>query len=189
MGRNWMEHEGLGLFRVRRKSSREWLEGYYVRVSETAGSNIPAVCHYIIFQKTDGSGRMCRAEAAPDTLCRCTGVRDRNSRLIFEHDVVRRKIWGEEAIEEVIWSDIGLTGFFLEVLDKNKTGVSHSYLISRGGFDDERNVNTDKVIRNIFGRPKALKHHLTRERIDQILAGSERDFECPLNWCNPNQSV
>ena len=154
MGRDRMENEGLGLFRARRKDSRKCLEGYYVRVSETAGSNTPAVRHYIIFQKTDGSGRMCRAEADPGTLCRCTGVRDKNSRLIFEHDIVRRKIWGEDVIGEVVWSDIGLTGFFLEVADKDKKDVSHSYPISRGGLDDDgRNVNTDEVIGNIFDCP------------------------------------
>ena len=158
MGRNRIENEGLGLFHARRKNSREWLEGYYIRTLGTAADGIPAVRHFIIFQKTDGSGRMCRAEADPGTLCRCTGVRDKNHRLIFEHDVVRRKIWGEDVIGEVIWSDIGLTGFFLEVADKDKKGVSHSYPISRGEFDDdERNVNTDEVVRNIFGRPKVLK--------------------------------
>ena len=153
MGRIWIENEGLGLFRARRKNSRKWLEGYYVRVLETAGYHSPAFCHYIIFQETD-SGRVCRAEISPDTLCRCTGVRDKNSRLIFEHDIVRREIWDEEAIGEVVWSDIGLTGFFLEVADKNKKGVSHSYPISRGRFDDDEwNVNTDEVIGNVFDCP------------------------------------
>ena len=154
VGRDRIENEGLGLFRARRKDSREWLEGYYVRILEMAGSNIPAVRHYIIFQKTDCSGRMCRAEADPGTLCRCTGVRDKNSRLVFEHDVVRREIWGEDVIGEVVWSDIGLTGFFLEAADKEQRGVTHSYPISRGGFDDdERNVNVDEVIGNIFDCP------------------------------------
>ncbi len=153
MGRIWIENEGLGLFRARRKNSRKWLEGYYVRVSETAGYHSPAFCHYIIFQEAD-SGRVCRAEISPDTLCRCTGVRDKNRRLIFEHDIVRREIWDEEAIGEVIWSDIGLTGFFLEAADKNQKGVFHSYPIGRGGFDDdERNVNTDEVIGNTFDCP------------------------------------
>ena len=119
MGRNRIENEGLGLFRARRKNSWKWLEGYYVRTLVTAAGGIPAVRHFIIFQKTDGSCRMCRAEADPSTLCRCTGVQDKNRRLVFEHDVVRRKIWGEDVIGEVIWSDIGLTGFFLEVMDKN----------------------------------------------------------------------
>ena len=86
MGRIWIENKGLGLFRTRRKNSRKWLEGYYVRVLETAGYHSPAFCHYIIFQETD-SGRVCRAEISPDALCRCTGVRDKNNRLIFEHDI------------------------------------------------------------------------------------------------------
>ena len=153
MGRIWIEDKGLGLFRARRKNSQKWLEGYYVRVLETAGYHSPAFCHYIIFQEAD-SGRVCRAEISPDTLCRCTGVRDKNSRLIFEHDIVRREIWGEDVIGEVVWSDLGLTGFFLEAADKEQRGVTHSYSISRGEFDDEgRNVNTDEVIGNIFDCP------------------------------------
>lgn len=102
-----MKSEGFGLLRAKRKNSRKWLEGYYVRALETAGNNgVPAVRHYIIFQKANGSGRVCRAEINPDTLCRCTGIRDKNLRLIFE---------------------------------------------------DERNVNTDEIIGNIFDRPKMLK--------------------------------
>ena len=150
-----MKSEGFGLLRAKRKNSRKWLEGYYVRALETAGNNgVPAVRHYIIFQKANGSGRVCRAEINPDTLCRCTGIRDKNLRLIFEHDIVRHKIWNEEAIGEVVWSDIGLTGFFLKAADKDQKGVSHSYPISRGGFDDdERNFNTDEVIGNVFDCP------------------------------------
>ena len=72
MGRKRIENEGLGLFRARRKNSREWLEGYYIRTLGTAADGTPAVRHYIISQKTDGSGRMCRAEADSGTLCRCT---------------------------------------------------------------------------------------------------------------------
>ena len=140
-------------FRARRKNSQKWLEGYYVRVLETAGYHSPAFCHYIIFQETD-SGRVCRAEISPDTLCRCTGVRDKNNRLIFEHDIVRREIWNKDMIGEVVWSDIGLTGFFLEAVDKNRKGVSHSFPISRGSFDDDEwNANTDEVIGNIFDCP------------------------------------
>ena len=153
MGRIWIENKGLGLFRARRKNSRKWLEGYYVRVLDTAGYHSPAFCHYIIFQETD-SGRVCRAEISPDTLCRCTGVRDKNNRLIFEHDIVRREIWNKDVIGEVVWSDIGLTGFFLEAVDKNQKGVSHSFPISRGSFDDDEwNANTDEVIGNIFDCP------------------------------------
>ena len=153
MGRIWIENKGLGLFRARRKNSQKWLEGYYVRVLETAGYHSPAFCHYIIFQETD-SGRVCRAEISPDTLCRCTGVRDKNNRLIFEHDIVRREIWNKDVIGEVVWSDIGLTGFFLEAVDKNQKGVSHSFPISRGSFDDDEwNANTDEVIGNIFDCP------------------------------------
>ena len=154
MSGKMMKNEGLGLFKAKKKNSRKWLEGYYVRILETAGHGSPAFCHYIIFQKANGLGRMCRAEVDHGALCRCTGIRDKNRRLIFEHDIVRRKIWDEDVIGKVVWSDIGLTGFFLEVMDKNKKGVSHSYPISRGEFDDdERNINTDEVTGNVFDCP------------------------------------
>lgn len=107
MGRNWMENEGLGLFRARRKNSRKWLEGYYVRVLETAGNGIPAVRHYIIFQKADGSGRMCRTEADPGMLCRCTDVRDKNRSEPF------LKKWTKIIHEKLNGSSLAeTTGFF-----------------------------------------------------------------------------
>lgn len=158
MGGKMMKNEGLGLFKAKKKNSRKWLEGYYARVTETAGYGIPAVRHYIIFQKAYGLGRIHRAEIDPDTLCRCTGIRDKNRRLIFEHDVVWREICGKDVVGEVIWSDIGLTGFFLEAADEAREGITHSCPISRGRFDDdERNINHDKIIGNIFDRPKTLK--------------------------------
>ena len=52
-----------------------------------------------------------------------------------------------------------MSGFFLEVTDKGRKSITHSYPISRGEFDDdERNVNTDEIIGNIFDRPKMLKY-------------------------------
>ena len=85
MGGKIMKNEGLGLFKARKKNGRKWLEGYYAMVRQTAGYGIPVVRHYIIFQKAHGMGRICRVEIDPCTLCRCTGVRDKNHRLIFEH--------------------------------------------------------------------------------------------------------
>ena len=149
-----MKSEGLGLFRARKKNNGEWLEGYYCRALETAEHG-SAVYHFIIFQRTDGSGRMHVEPINPETLCRCTGVRDRNGRLIFENDFVRREIGGEGMIGTVVWSDTGLTGFFLKVFDsRHNDCIYQSYPISRALADENgKSGSDDTVIGNIFDFP------------------------------------
>ena len=149
-----MKSEGLGLFRARKKNNGEWLEGYYCRALETAEHG-SAVYHFIIFQKADGSGRVHVEPVNPDTLCRCTGVRDRNGRLIFENDFVQREIGGESMTGTVVWSDIGLTGFFLRVLDIGQSDcIYQNYPISRASSaNDGKSGNDDVVIGIIFYFP------------------------------------
>ena len=96
MGRNRIENEGLGLFRARRKNSRKWLEGYYIRTLETAADGTPAVRHFIIFQKTDGSGQMRRAEAGSGTLCRCIEVVHKNLKDAFYSHLFNRDEFDNE---------------------------------------------------------------------------------------------
>lgn len=52
--------------------------------------------HGYISNSTDGkrwyinnsSGRPFAYEVYPDTICQCTGLRDKNGKLIFEHDIL-----------------------------------------------------------------------------------------------------
>ncbi len=76
-----------------------WYEGYYYRCDDTTycfkedyDGHPEITHHYILFdQMTDWGlpNQHMRADINPDTLCQCTGIRDSNHRMIWEHDIVR----------------------------------------------------------------------------------------------------
>lgn len=76
-----------------------------------------------------------------ETVCQCIGVPDKNRKLIFEKDIVRRERFGEFIIGEVVWFDIGFCGFHL------KCGNSYFSM----GKDEDTGISAiDEVIGNIF---------------------------------------
>ena len=84
----------------------------------------------------------------PETVCQCTGVPDRNRKLIFERDIVRRERFGEFIIGEIVWIDIGFCGFYL------KCGNS----FFPAGKDEDIGISRcDEVIGNIFDDPELLE--------------------------------
>ncbi len=72
----------MGLFRGKRTDNGEWVTGYYCRAFRWTGDNYPqpaiqeADC--FMFRLID-----------PNTVGECTGLRDRDGRLIFEGDILR----------------------------------------------------------------------------------------------------
>ena len=91
-----------------------------------------------------------------DTVGQYTGIKDIHGREIFEGDIVQRDIFGSKVIGEIVWMDIGGTGFYLMVKEESKSSFYH---IGRGRSDDDGDDEercNDIVLGNIHDNPELL---------------------------------
>ena len=70
--------------KAKRKDNGKWVCGYYVMKEDVI---FKTKLHYILRQ-LEGDSLASWYPIDSDTLCRCTGVKDKNGNMIFEHDVV-----------------------------------------------------------------------------------------------------
>ena len=86
------------LFRAKRIDNGEWVEGYYVLID---------VYHYIYTGNLYNGGLYVVAEFEIDidTLCPCTGLKDKNGKLIWENDVVKATVRQNSLCQSYTYSD------------------------------------------------------------------------------------
>lgn len=82
-------------------------------------------------------------EVRPDTICQCTGLKDENGNLIWEHDIVNCPT--EECCGYIGWNE-SEAGFYFNVL------------LEDGGFEEEHIYDYSiEVIGNKFDNPELLE--------------------------------
>ena len=65
------------LFKAKRLDNEEWVQGYLFSIWEK---------RYILWGMTNDIPNM--IEVDPSTICQCTGLRDKNDKLIWENDIL-----------------------------------------------------------------------------------------------------
>ena len=72
-----MKMEDRYLFKAKRTDNEEWVQGYLFGIWEK---------RYILWGMTNDIPNM--IEVDPSTICQCTGLRDKNDKLIWENDIL-----------------------------------------------------------------------------------------------------
>ena len=96
------------LFKAKRVDNGEWVEGYLSYPFCTKKGN-----ESYYFYAKDSLGFFCRCVVDASTICQCTGLKDKNGKLILENDVVA--YWDTystesgyaeaDCIGKVVWDD------------------------------------------------------------------------------------
>ena len=77
------------LYRARRTDNGEWAEGYYAVIGEKVVIIQKRGEEFYDIEGEKKSHGNKIVEVAPSTICQCTGLKDKNGKLIFENDIVR----------------------------------------------------------------------------------------------------
>lgn len=119
------------LFKAKRLDNGEWVQGYLFGIWEK---------RYILLGMINDIPNM--VEVDPSTICQCTGLKDRNGKLIWENDVVRCEV----GTAEVIWDKSGWRTKWL----KNELWRKDLH------YWTVENSEGAEVIGNIFDNPELL---------------------------------
>lgn len=141
------------LFRGKRVDNGEWIRGDLIAtpfIRDITQQNIIYIldvtkADYDCFEDlVEDNGIF---EVDHETVCQYIGSTDKNRRKIFEGDIVRRKIFENFIVGQVVWLDIGFSGFYLK----------HGNKFYPMGKDENTGLsNEDEVIGNIFDNPELI---------------------------------
>lgn len=129
------------LFKAKRIDNGEWVEGaFYIEPYTDA--------RYIIRWNSSGLGFNEFIKVDRETICQCTGLKDKNGKLIWENDVVDRK---ETYSEIVKYKD----GDWISDYSHAHNKEAGSDYCNLGFYVQERKCV--EVIGNIFDNPELLE--------------------------------
>lgn len=138
--------ENRFLSRGKRKDNGEWVEGYLI-VDEKDYSKY--FIGYVLGTNEDGAPHdLDVMQVDPSTICRCTGLKDKNGKLIWENDVCDRK----EEYPEIVKYNKGDWTLDYSYSKDRESGYCYCNL---GFYVLERKCV--EVIGNVFDNPELLE--------------------------------
>ena len=133
------------LFKAKRLDNGEWVVGSLISMPHGG---------YMIDRVADS--RRFRVMINPSTICQCTGLKDKNGKLIWENDIIKTFDAGEEwCLSKIIFADTSL-GYGWKTTDIKSLSKYNNNLfkeVSFGSFDSK----SVEVVVKIFDNPKLLE--------------------------------
>lgn len=136
------------LFKAKRVDNGKWVQGYLYGIWEK---------RYILWGMTNDVPNM--IEVDPSTICQCTGLKDKNGKLIWENDVIHKQFYTDydvyansEAYTGRIQYEDG--GWSVEIT-KSDGSVCVSPIIDMIAYS--KDIEYFEVIGNIFDNPELLE--------------------------------
>lgn len=126
--------ENRFLFRAKRKDNGEWTEGFLLKRWDGLW----------IFSIDEKFADL----IIPSTLCQCTGLKDKNGKLIWENDIIECKDGKHNFQTQIEW-DAYCAGFIFQDTETSAVGID---AITENGLYSE-----SKVVGNIFDNPELLE--------------------------------
>lgn len=153
------------LYRAKRIDNGEWTQGNLI------WSNDSEVGYEAIIIPTNDSNMYTKGEGRgdlgfenwhkvdKDTICQCTGLKDKNGELIWENDIVRTVYDRNEHIYQVVWDE--------SELDFKATNGKENY---ESNFEYLPCCDEIEILGNRFDNPELLEERLQEEE-------EEEDYE------------
>lgn len=122
------------LFKAKRTDNGEWVQGYLYGIGEK---------RYTLWGMTNDIPNM--VEVDPTTICQCTGLKDKNGKLIWGNDIAN--CFEAECCGKISWNE-SEAGFYFDVL------------LEDGTYEEEHiydYADCMDVIGNVFDNPELLE--------------------------------
>ena len=129
------------LFRAKRKDNGEWIFGNLIQTDDGV---------YII-QNYVPQHLIKNYEVDQSTVCQCTGLKDKNGKLIWENDIIECKDEKHNFQTQIEW-DAYCAGFIFQDTETSVVGLD---AITANGL-----YSVSKVVSNIFGNQELLEVRL-----------------------------
>lgn len=141
------------LFKAKRVDNGEWVKGALVYDDRDK-------LYRIITEIDYSTGTCLTTDNAPrvdkSTICQCTGLKDKNGKLIWENDIIKTFDAGEECcMSKIIFADTSL-GYGWKTTDIKSLSKYNNNLfkeVSFGSFDSK----SAEIVGNIFDNAELLK--------------------------------